>query len=838
MSAVYEAHDGEGHKFAVKVMNREIAVRSTAAVTRFINEARATASLQSPHIVAVLDGGVDQELRLPYLVMELLRGFDVEGLLQRHGPLDPTAAVRIVIQAAQGLSAAHAAGIVHRDIKPSNIFLEERADGSFLVKVCDFGTAKITDPQGNQITRTGALLGSPLYMSPEQARSSKHVDSRADVWSLGITLYRLLCGRTPHESCATFADLVTAIASQNTPLLQDFAPWVEPGLATVVHAALLRDPSSRWPTVAKFSRALFAFAENDIRVPRDMLGGVTAERRAQVAERARIPEVAPLSFYPPPREEDRLLGTTLLGRYKLEKQLGRGGMGAVYEAAGLDGKRYAVKVVLDEANQSPEALRRFVREAKDSGDIVDPHVVSVIEADTDLATRTPFIVMELLSGTDLDRLIEATGPLEPRLVARLFRQACLGLAAAHRRAIVHRDIKPANLFLHSSDRGEISVKICDFGIAKRTSTDAINQSTAALTATGGLLGSPIYMSPEQARNAKNVDLRTDIWSLCVSMYQALSGSQPWNHCTTVGELILAICTEELPSLSRVAPWVDSKLVAVVERGLRRDLSQRWASIEALYAALEPFCDGADQVTKDMLSGVPLEVRWQSVEGRVDANAATLAASDSQSSSSDAIAVSNAAALSLADTRSKKTPGVIGALAFGAALGAVVAGYFFYQRATQHTPAAAASPEASLAAPVAPAAAPATPEVSIAAATAAKVRIDPLDATVQVDGSARLLQGGFLTLTGEPGDVVTVVASVGSRRIERRVSLLKGGFAEPNTIVVPPEEAQRKQAKPAAKSSAGAKAAAAPAAPTPGRNRCPRSNDAGRPEDPERLVTIG
>jgi hypothetical protein len=133
------------------------------------------------------------------------------------------------------------------------------------------------------------------------------------------------------------------------------------------------------------------------------------------------------------------------------------------------------------------------------------------------------------------------------------------------------------------------------------------------------------MSPEQARNAKTVDTRTDIWSLCMSMYEALSGGRPWSHCTTVGELILAICTEELAPLARVAPWVDPALAAVVERGLERQAAKRWLTVDELYRALAPFTKGSDEISRSALVGVPIEERWKSVQQMVDTGATTIAA---------------------------------------------------------------------------------------------------------------------------------------------------------------------------------------------------------------------
>src|SRR5262249_471986 len=203
-----------------------------------------------------------------------------------------------------------------------------------------------------------------------QVKSSKHVDARADVWSLGVTLYCLLCGHAPNENATSLADLLTKVCTIDTPHLQDVAPWIEPGLTAVVHAALLRDPGARWPSIAKLARALLPFTQGDVRLHRDALVGVTEETRARTAPRRAVPANAPRSIHPAVENQDRLLGTTLAGRYRLVRELGRGGMGAVYEAQDQSGKRFAIKVVLDKANQSPDALRRFVREARASTEIV------------------------------------------------------------------------------------------------------------------------------------------------------------------------------------------------------------------------------------------------------------------------------------------------------------------------------------------------------------------------------------------------------------------------------------------------------------------------------------
>src|SRR5262249_49159321 len=152
-------------------------------------------------------------------------------------------------------------------------------------------------------------------------------------------------------------------------------------------------------------------------------------------------------------------------------------------------------------------------------------------------------------------------------------------------------------FLHRGSRDgartRVVVKVCDFGIAKRTSE--IDASSADLTRTGGMLGSPVYMSPEQAKSAKTVDARSDIWSLCISMHEALCGRRPWEELTPLGEAIVAICTRPVPPLAALAPWVPPELASIVARGLAADPSARWPSMDALIDALEPLA-GTEALT--------------------------------------------------------------------------------------------------------------------------------------------------------------------------------------------------------------------------------------------------
>lgn len=204
-----------------------------------------------------------------------------------------------------------------------------------------------------------------------------------------------------------------------------------------------------------------------------------------------------------------MIGLTLDGKYRLLRLLGEGGMGSVYAARNLDdGSLVAVKLINAEAlARSPGLVKRFHREARTTAKIDTPNIVRVFDSGVDSATESPYMAMEFLRGFDLLAFARQVGPVAPDTVLRIAAQACLGLAAAHAAGVIHRDIKPANIFLARTDPpGAVTVKVLDFGIAKST-LDPGSGETQGLTRTGTLLGSPLYMSPEQARGAKRVEAR-------------------------------------------------------------------------------------------------------------------------------------------------------------------------------------------------------------------------------------------------------------------------------------------------------------------------------------------
>jgi serine/threonine-protein kinase len=247
-------HPGLKRDVAVKILRNEVQMESENAVPRFEREARATAELLHPNTVRVFDYGATED-GLFYYVMELLEGETLAEQVERLGPLPPARAVHIVGQAARALTEAHAKGIVHRDIKPENLFLTSLGGEHDFVKVLDFGIAKVTEEAGATMTRTGWLLGTPLYMSPE-AVSGKSADARSDVYALGAVLYFLLCGKPPFETDNPSA-LVFAQVHRTPPRPSERLGRPLPeDLEAIVMRALRKEPSERYPSAAEFSLAL------------------------------------------------------------------------------------------------------------------------------------------------------------------------------------------------------------------------------------------------------------------------------------------------------------------------------------------------------------------------------------------------------------------------------------------------------------------------------------------------------------------------------------------------------------------------------------------------------
>jgi tRNA A-37 threonylcarbamoyl transferase component Bud32 len=290
---------------------------------------------------------------------------------------------------------------------------------------------------------------------------------------------------------------------------------------------------------------------------------------------------------------DALVGHTLVDRYRLMRKLGEGGMGAVYEATHvLLSKPVAVKVLRDKYLDRPEVARRLVQEARLASSIRHENIVDITDSGATEDGRT-FIVMEHLDGQSLAELLKREGALPESRVIEIARQATSALGAAHELGIVHRDVKPENLFL--IDRGGRDfVKVLDFGISKTLKPGALDEDSLKLTHTGMVLGTPLYMSPEQARGDEDLDERIDIWALGVILYECLTAEMPFRATNYLG-VISQVLNQEVTPPRKLRPEmrISEAMERVVQKAMARSRDDRYPSMVALAADLERVASGAD-----------------------------------------------------------------------------------------------------------------------------------------------------------------------------------------------------------------------------------------------------
>ncbi|AUX47856.1 protein kinase [Sorangium cellulosum] len=282
MGMVYEAvNTAIGKRVAMKFVDAELA-RNKDAVARFHREAQAASAVESAHIVEIFDSGFADDV--PFLVMELLRGEDLGHRIRRCGRLDLGEALHVIAQLLRGLHRAHEAGIVHRDLKPDNIFLVDRDDDPNFAKILDFGISKVRRENGVQVhtlTRQGTVLGTPFYMSPEQAQALPDVDGRTDLWAVGAILYECLTGHPPHSG-NSYEQVIVNICMKDVPDVRTGNPAVPEPIARVIAKALARDREARFASAREFLDALITAG-----------GGLLTSRRSSSDELGALTAIAP-----------------------------------------------------------------------------------------------------------------------------------------------------------------------------------------------------------------------------------------------------------------------------------------------------------------------------------------------------------------------------------------------------------------------------------------------------------------------------------------------------------------------------------------------------------------
>lgn len=260
-ATVYEAINVRiQRRLALKILNIELASQPEL-LARFSREAEAATQIDSPFVVSMFDAGTLPDGR-PYIAMEYLEGEDLGKRLKRVGALREDHAANYTIHLLSGLTDAHANGILHRDIKPDNLVVVKTKTGEEILKLVDFGISKPSTarPEMLQMTNTDLVLGSPVYMSPEQARGTRHMDHRSDLYSVGVVMFEMLTLALPHEA-DNFNELMFKVALEDAPSPATKRPDLDPALAEIVHKALSRDPAARFQDATEFRNAVVLWAE-------------------------------------------------------------------------------------------------------------------------------------------------------------------------------------------------------------------------------------------------------------------------------------------------------------------------------------------------------------------------------------------------------------------------------------------------------------------------------------------------------------------------------------------------------------------------------------------------
>jgi serine/threonine protein kinase len=476
MGAVYKARDSELDRLvALKVIRPELAGHPDI-LRRFKQELILARQVTHKNVIRIFDLGMADGRK--FITMDYIAGRDLKSILTERGKLPPAEAVPIVQQVCRGLEAAHVEGVVHRDLKPQNIML----DASGRVWVMDFGLARSMDLVG--MTRTGMLMGTPDYMSPEQARAAK-VDARSDIFSLGIIFYEILTGQLPFKADTMMATLLKRVQEKPAPpSVAD--PSIPQQLSDVVMKCLEVDVARRYQTTAEILADL---------------GGEATGASVVQASITSLAAIGPGSQFGP--------------RYTIESVIGEGGMGKVYKARDNDLDRtVALKLVRRELANDPNSMQRFKQELLLASRVSHRNILRI--HDLGDVGGVKFISMAYVEGRDLHEVIEAGGRLPVARVVNIAKQLAGALDAAHAEGVVHRDLKPRNVLMAQNDQ----VYVSDFGLAKSLE----GESATMMTRAGEVLGTPRYMSPEQAES-KPADHRSDLYSLGVILYEMATGTR-------------------------------------------------------------------------------------------------------------------------------------------------------------------------------------------------------------------------------------------------------------------------------------------------------------------------
>jgi len=536
---------------------------------------------------------VDLDSEHPQVVLDWLEGPDLLELIQSTGPQPADNVLALVAPLADAVAAAHRFGLLHGKISPRQIF--RAADGSYRL---DFTRLDVGQTQSGAEHCPFEQAARPPEL---ESLDDTAIDFACDVFGLGTVILSLLSGR-PAEPCGPGA-FARQWLGETLPVASDVTPADSP-LAQLVERMLARDPNER-PNTQEVQEKIAALTGSQSRTLARSAESSVAQLVGTLGSISAAPEFDELVGPTDEQEPAELVTGSRLGRFTLLEKLGQGGMGAVFRAIDpVTEQPVAIKTLRAEWSRRPEAIRRFHKEARLLAEVNNPYVANLIEVNVDAGIH--YLVMEFVEGESLAHRLSIIKKLDERTALSIAADVARALIDAHARGIVHRDIKPENILLASlvvqaplvvqasrlpappvtpaspsTPTSPPRVKLTDFGIARHV----VESESLALTQEGSLLGTPLYMSPEQCGGTAPVDVRSDIYSLGATLFQMLAGRPPFVAATSLG-VISMHCSEPAPPLASLDATLSPAACQIVEKCLAKSPDQRYAHAAALVEDLD------------------------------------------------------------------------------------------------------------------------------------------------------------------------------------------------------------------------------------------------------------
>ena len=604
MGSVYRAkHRTLGKDVAVKILDLQLA-EDPVARRRFFREARDASRLVHPHNVNVIDFGYEGD-GVSYLVMDIVPGRPLRDL---QFPMDVGRALRIALQVAGALQEAHNLKLVHRDLKPENVMVSP-VDGRDFCTVLDYGIAKSTE-QRSALTKNGAMVGTPAYCSPEQALGSP-VDYRSDIYSLGVMFFEMVTGTLPFP-CRNAMGFLFAHAHekpQRPSQLRALPPGVESVILDCLEKKPVHRPASMEDVRSRVVAALSDLNERASKKPSSAPEHNSRQRRSLDAEGA-LTTTGPSDL---PRTPDRprqvletmkepllsdeqtlrdsggsypgepRLGDTLVGRYRICQELGRGDFGIVFRAVDetLLKRDVVVKVIFPAVLRDPSLRRMLEDELRFLTVLNHPSTERLFDICKGDGTADPFfLVMEYVQGRSLHSVLVEDGPLDELRTTQVAVQILQSLSEAHGHRVVHRNLTPRKVLLCEAHGAHLFVKVLGFGMGAVFSSIARKMSPAE---SGPILRSPRYMSPEVAAGSHDIDCRSDLYTVGLIIAECLLGRPLVSAPSPM--LIMRIHSSTSP-LALPGSVEESRLEGVLRVALAKNREERFPDAGAMIGALK------------------------------------------------------------------------------------------------------------------------------------------------------------------------------------------------------------------------------------------------------------